>query len=184
MTNVGGGRPERQVVARGKFHNVCFAVRADGTEPARAFLEALRRGIWEPDPDAEEIPCDEQIRDCDWFFAAIRHWAKTGEPQYTRAVNDLEDGVWEFKHGAKRLSFYDTDGQGGYTAKLRIQDSEDAIPGDFWDIPYFDREIRLGHAFPKVSQMTTPFDIDETLQVREEDLEHDRPAGEELHRGD
>ncbi|OBK30142.1 hypothetical protein A5659_03620 [Mycobacterium sp. 1165196.3] len=152
-------------------------MRADKTGcPAGEFLDALKTGMWEPDPDAEELPDDEQISDWHWFLNAIRHWASTGEPVHPGAVNDLDDGVWEFKRAKKRLSFYDTDGAGGYTPKLRILDHRDAEApnSDYWQIPYFDHWIRLGHAFPKVTQATPEYDLEQTTDVREEDLAHDR----------
>ncbi|MDG4667993.1 hypothetical protein [Mycobacterium sp. 236(2023)] len=163
---------------RGEFHEVHCAVRADDGCPAGDFLDALRTGMWEPDPDADQLPDDEQISDWHWFLNALRHWATTGEPVYAGAVNDLDDGIWEFKRAKKRLSFYDTDGRGNYDPKLRAKDVADVDPrlagSAYWDIPYFDPAIRLGHAFPKVSQATPRYDLDATQRVREEDLEHDR----------
>ena len=176
MAKVNEERRSRRLIARGAFHDVYCAVREDGSCPAGEFLDALKAGMWEPDPDAEELPSDEQISDWHWFLNAIRHWARTGEPSGARTVNDLDRGIWEFKHGAKRLSFYDTDGCGGYVAKLRIRDPSQAAPGVYWDIPYFDQDIRLGHAFPKASQRTPDYDVNETQKVRKEDLAHDRPA--------
>lgn len=177
MAKVNEERLPRRLIARGESHDVYCAVREDGTCPAGEFLDALKEGRWEPDPDAHELPSDEQISDWHWFLDAIRYWASTGEPVYARAVNDLDDGIWEFKHGSKRLSFYDTDGRGRYEPKLRIRDRSQAIPDTaYWDIPYFDDEIRLGHAFPKTSQRTPDYELTETQKVREEDLAHDRTA--------
>lgn len=176
LAKVGDVRLERRLIVRGEFHDVHCAVRVDGACPAGEFLDALKAGMWGPDPDALELPDDEQISDWHWFLNAIRHWAQTGEPVHPRAVNDLNEGVWEFKHGKKRLSFYDTDGEGGYTPKLRILNHCNAEwPGnEHWQIPYFDELIRLGYAFPKVSQATPPYDLDESQRVREEDVAHDR----------
>jgi hypothetical protein len=153
-------------------------LREDGSCPAGEFLDALKVGAWEPDPDAETLPSDEQIGDWNFFLHAIRYWANNGEPVYRGAVNDLPDGIWEFKHGKKRLSFYDTDGVGGYMAKSRILDhaNADAPDSDHWQIPNFDPLIRLGHAFPKTSQRTSSLDLDEVAIVREEDLARDRTA--------
>lgn len=163
-------------MVRGAFHDIEYAARGDMSLPAEDFLRALKAGMWAPDPDAESLPSDAQISDYHKFLDACRHIARNGVPAYTRQVNDLEDGVWEFKHGAKRLSWYDTDGAGNYVPKLRISDpAKSNYPDDpFWWFPEFDQQLRLGHAFPKVGIAAELFDIAETLAVREEDLEHDR----------
>jgi hypothetical protein len=92
--------------------------------------------------------------------------------------------VWEFRHGDKRLTFFDTDGNGGYTAKLRIHSHADAEVPDsaYWHIPYFDPLIRIGHAFTKVSQKTLAKDLHESQETREEDLAHDRPTQSDVDR--
>lgn len=164
------------MIVRGQLHQVDCAVREDGSSPAGLFLDALKAGAWgEAEADA---PADEQIGDYHWFLNAIRHWANTGEPVYQHAAKALQDGVWEFRHDDKRLTFYDTDGTGGYTAKLPIRDYVDAEAPDsqFWQIPNFDPLIRLGHAFTKLSQKTPNKDIVTSKEVREEDLAHDREA--------
>lgn len=92
--------------------------------------------------------------------------------------------MWEFRHGDKSLTFLDTDGKGGYTAKLPIRRYSDAEAPDsqFWPIPYFDRLIRVGHAFTKVSQKTLKHDLSESQNVREEDLDYDRPTRSDVDR--
>ncbi|QRY53826.1 hypothetical protein [Mycolicibacterium septicum] len=127
---------------------------------------------------------DEQISDYHWFLNAIRHWANTGEPVYRDAVKSLREGIWEFRHGDKRLTFFDTDGTGGYTPKLPIQRHADADAPDseFWQIPNFDYLLRLGHAFTKVSQKTPQHDLAESQKVREEDLDHDRSVRSDIDR--
>lgn len=173
---------QRRMIVRGQFHEVGCAVRADGTTPAGVFLDALRKGAW--GKLDESVQLDEQISDYHWFLNAITHWASTGEPVYRGAVNALEDGVWEFRHGNKRLTFFDTDGSGAYTPKLPIRSHEDseAPASEYWYIPYFDEEIRLGHAFTKVSQKTLARDLLESSHTREEDLAHDRPIRSDLGR--
>ncbi len=137
-------------------------------------MDALKAGVWDRGNETE--PNDEQLSDWHRFLDAIRYWADTGEPRYRDAVKALGDGIWEFRYGDKRLTFYDTDGKGGYTAKLHIRDhaEADAPNTRYWQIPYFDKFIRLGHAFTKVSQKTLDLDLDEARRVREEDLAHDR----------
>lgn len=172
----------RRGIVRGQFHRVDCAVREDGREPAGQFLDALKKGAW--DRNDESGPLDEQISDYHWFLNAIAYWANTGEPVYRDAVKALEDGVWEFRRGDKRLTFFDTDGNGGYTAKLEIRSYADAEAPDseHWQIPYFDYLVRIGHAFTKVSQKTLKRDLSESLKTREEDLAHDRPTRSDLDR--
>lgn len=162
---------ERRAIVRGQCHDVDCAVRSGGGVPAGDFLDALKNGRWDSGD-----PSDEQVDDYSWFLNAIRHWANTGEPVYRDAVKALEDGIWEFRHGDKRLTFYDTDGHGGYTAKRPIRDHADADAPDsaHWQIPYFDLLVRLGHAFTKRSQKTAASDLATAADVRDEDLSHDR----------
>lgn len=163
------------------MHDVEFAVRADGTVPAQEFLELLRDGRWPNDPDEDgDPPWDEQIRDEAKFWQMIRKLADRGLPTGGRQgaqTNQLQEGIWEFKRGAKRLTWYDTDGSGGHAPKLRIDDrAESNYPDDDdWWFPEFDTIIRLGHSFPKTSQKTSHFDINEALATRTEDLNHDAP---------
>lgn len=173
---------QRRAIVRGQFHHVDCAVREDGSAPGGVFLDALKKGVWDQNEESE--PLDEQISDYHWFLNAIRHWANSGEPVYRDAVKALEDGVWEFRHGDKRLTFFDTDGKGGYTAKLQIRSHADAEAPDseYWNIPYFDHLIRIGHAFTKVSQKTLTRDLQESHKTREEDLVHDRPTQSDLDR--
>ncbi|MCH9734970.1 MAG: hypothetical protein K0U78_10510 [Actinomycetia bacterium] len=164
----------RRAIVRGQLHRIDCAVRANESSPAGMFLDALKAGKWDRTDD--DLPADEQISDYHWFLNAIRHWANTGEPAYRDAVKHLDDGVWEFRHADKRLTFYDTDGKSGYSAKLPIYDhaQAEAPESPHWHIPFFDPLIRLGHAFTKVSQKTPKKDLIEMKAVREEDLTHDR----------
>ncbi len=165
---------ERRASVRGRLHDVDCAVRENGSSPAGVFLDSLKAGKW--DRTDSDIPADEQISDYHWFLTAISHWANTGEPIYRNAAKHLDEGVWEFRHSDKRLTFYDTDGTGGYSAKLPISDHAQAEVPDsqYWEIPLFDEQIRLGHAFTKAGQKTPKKDLDAMKDVREEDLAHDR----------
>jgi hypothetical protein len=165
----------RVVIAEGECHVVEYAVCADLSVPARRFLEDMARGEWRDDPAADGFPDDAQVSHYDKLLAMIELMAESGLPMYQRAVNDLEDGIWEFKIGAARLTYYDTDGQGGYVAKLRVGDlSDSAYPDDeFWWYPTMDATLRLGHAFPKTGETTSTTDLDESERVRKEDLGHD-----------
>jgi len=165
------------MVARGQWCIVECAVREDGeTSPARTFLEQLGSGSWPGDPDEPDLPSDAQIRDCDKLLAWCQMLADDGVPYYTHAVNYLRDGMWEFKIGAKRLSFFDTTGDGNYTPKPKLDSRPPEVTDEFWWFPSLDPYVRLGHAFPKTGQKTKPTDIAETLTVRKEDVSHDKPS--------
>ena len=165
---------ERRMIIRGQVHQVDCAVRGDGTCPAGEFLDALKKGTWNRGDDPLSV--DEQLDDYSKLLFSIKYWANNGEPAYKDAAKSLQDGVWEFRCADKRLTFYDTDGKGGYTAKLPVRDYADAdAPGSrYWQIPNFDYLIRLGHAFTKTSQKTTKSDLQTAGVVRDEDLAHDR----------
>lgn len=165
----------RRLVARGEYCTVECAVREDGVvAPAAAFFDQLADGMWADDPDATGLPDDAQIGDRHKLLAWCQLLADDGVPPYVHAVNYLEDGVWEFKIGAKRLSFYDTPGDGTYRPKEKVRDRSLAQHDDeYWWFPDFDPLVRLGHAFPKVGPKTRIDDIKISFKVREEDLSHD-----------
>lgn len=164
----------RRIAHKGEFHDIEYAVGSEGASPAWEFMCALKEGTWEPDPDAATIPCDEQIHDAAKFLEMVRVLALEGVPSYRTGVNFLEDGIWEFKVGRKRLSFYDTPGDGTYDPKNKIRDISEAEDDDeFWWFPRFDKTIRLGYAFPKTTQMTENYDLTAVATVRKEDLLHD-----------
>jgi hypothetical protein len=160
-------------------HDIEYAVCADGSEPALDFLLKLRDGLLEDDPDnpSNELPDDAQISDFDHFLLACRHLAEYSEPKHSGQVNELENGIWEFKRASKRITWFDTDGVGGYSPKYKIRDRRGSPyeASDFWWFPDFDQTIRLGHAFSKRGSRTSQHDLQLSEQVREEDLDHDRP---------
>jgi hypothetical protein len=159
-------------------HAVEFAVRADGSCPAGEFMQKLKAGTLEGDSENDgDLPSDAQVSDYHKFLAACLHLARYGEPKNRTQVNDLDDGVWEFKSAKKRVSWYDTDGEGGYTPKLRIRDRRMSPfeESDFWWFPDFDWTIRLGHSFVKHTPRTDPSDLALSQQIRDEDVAHDQP---------
>jgi hypothetical protein len=163
------------MVAEGDCYVVECAVRADGvTSPAAAFLDHLAAGTWIEDPDLTEVPDDAQISHYDKFLTFCKVLADEGEPYYARAVNYLRDGVWEFKLGAKRLTFFDTPGDGTYIPKAKPATREEASRGEYYWFPDFDEFVRLGHAFPKIGEQAEESDLVESARVREEDISHDR----------
>lgn len=168
-----------QILQEGKdwWYVVECAVRTDGSSPARAFLDLLKEGMWEDDPDVEAIPDDEQIKDYERLVHSMRFVGKNGEPERKDDVNYLRDGIWEFKVASKRLAFCVTDGQGSLEVKGKLASIADSPSprSPAWWFPAFDgTRIRLLNAWPKVGQTAGQLDIDEAIQIREEDLAHDR----------
>lgn len=166
----------RSCIVIGGWYTIECAVRADGSSPAREFLDLIKTGMWEEDPEVEEVPDDEQIKDYDRLVDIMRYLAREGCPQDPGDINYLGHGLWEFKCYTKRLVFYDTDGHGGYTPKVKLTDpSMSAYPDEeSWFFPEMDRTLRLANAWPKVDQKADPLDIAEARRIREEDLKHDR----------
>lgn len=154
------------------------ALISDMSSPSFEAWCEMTAGEWAEDPNFEAAPDDEQIRQSAKLRAGIEFFAEYGFPQASYCnVNALNDGIWEFKLGSVRISFFDTDGLGGFVPKHRVLDRRDAdFPedDDYWWIPLFDDQLRLGHCFGKNSQKTEEDDLAETVRVREEDLQHDR----------
>ena len=157
-------------------HHITCGVRSDGTSPARDFWEKLSQGEWEEDPLSPTIPDDEQVKDRDALRHKMRFLAEQGEPERATDVNLLQNGVWEFKHGNKRIAFADTDGQGGFKPKGKIQERSDSPDPDSpcWWFPEMDEHLRLLNAWPKVSQRADPEDIHTAETIAKEDREHDQ----------
>jgi len=173
----------RKIFHKGQVYTISFAVEASGESPAEYALKAMLTGEWEADPEAQEegIPSDTQIDRRAVLVAGMKYFARHGVPPRSGCrLNALRDGIWEFKEGEKRISFFDTDGRGAFTPKRKFKNPEECdYPGTKdWEIPAFDRDVRLGHCFgkPYWQQKTEEKDIAETLRVRREDLAHDRAA--------
>lgn len=167
----------RTVVVDGAYAEIACAVRSDGTVPAMVLLEELEQGVWN-DPQAVELPDERQVDDRIRLLALIEMLGEDGEiPRDTiqGGYNRLGDqGMWELKVGTIRLTFYDTDGVGGFVPKLGTK--EDTWNGYYWQLPDdFDEFIRLGFAFGKSEAKTKRDDLYEAHSVRAEDLEHDTP---------
>jgi len=158
------------------WYEVECAVRSDGSSPARQFLDELKKGMWSDDPDSDEIPDDEQIKDYHRLIHVIRYVAAEGEPERARDVEYLRDGIWEFKVARKRLAFYDTDGEGSFVPKpkVRRRDESPSPASPTWWFPTFDRVLRLANAWPKLGAKAEEVDMNEARDVREEDVSHDR----------
>ncbi|MEU2199542.1 hypothetical protein [Isoptericola sp. NPDC019482] len=168
------GKVERRVLADGRIHEIACAVRADGvTSPVATFLDELADGLVDPS-SAPDLEHDEQITHRAWLEAAFERFADEGDLPGPRGWNRLRDGVWEIKRFNLRITFFDTDGVGGYDPKLGFE-------GDgYWappELPDFDEFIRLATAFvkPPAQRKTPDREIYRAKQVREEDVSHDRP---------
>lgn len=166
--SLGMTKMERTVVSDGDYYLVEHAMRADGSEPAKKFLDLLDVGMVEireiTNPDEKQPGYKETLLGVIFDFA-------DGEYVPPRFYNFLNDGIWEFKSGDVRISFYDTDGEGGYEPKNWRRDSPFAnaeLPDDFDDF------VRLGHCFAKPDRQTPKADLGLCANVREEDVTRDR----------
>lgn len=164
---------DRLLVAEGRWFAVECAVRRDLSSPVADFLDGLRVGK-SPVAQTAGLELDEQIDWRRWFVQACRRIADDGHPPHRDAHNQLRDGIWELKHWQLRVSFYDTDGSGRYEPLI-----DDALHSRFKTRPWpqdFEENLRLTTAFGKTGQKTEPAQIQLAIDVREEDLEHDRTA--------
>jgi hypothetical protein len=146
--------------------------------PGCDFLAGLKAGNLPGDTDDTDagLEPDERYSDYAWFLNTIREFADEGIPPYRGAMRYLRSGIWEFKRGSKRITFYDTRGGGRYREKEEIVRFEDADEPDskYWQIPNFDTEIRLGHWWIKSGEKALESDLSTAEAVRAEDLKHDR----------
>jgi hypothetical protein len=109
----------------------------------------------------------------------IQHFASTGLPRHRTAINHLENGIWEFKHGVKRASFYDVEASGDFDPKLpnaSAADCDRGVNAEYWWVPSFSRQIRTGYFFAKDGPMAGSENIQKCIQIRKEDLAYDRAA--------
>lgn len=169
---------ERTLVAEGERHEISCALIADGSSPAGEVFQLMGTGEWPEDPDVKKLPDDAQIEDYDLFLAGLQYFADNGVPHSPNVrMNALDGGIWEFKIRQKRFSFFDTDGIGGKFGPQKFRSREESdYPDDehFWHVPCFEEIVRIGHCFPKLEAKATKQQLRRTLQVRWEDLEHDR----------
>ena len=161
----------------GACYQIEAALLADGaTAPALTFLSQMRKGQWRDDTAVTKYPDTAQVAYYHKLLSGLKTFAEHDRIPYGGFVNYLTDGIWEFKLGTARLTFYDTAGDGICIAKPKIKDVrevQDPRP-DYWWLPRFDEFIRIGHYWSKDGQRAKPADIDRALQMREEDLAHDR----------
>lgn len=161
---------ERVVIADGDFHEVAAAVRADGSVPFIDLLTQLEQGMWQ-DPLVEEYPDEYQPKMRSRVLAEIEHLADYGEP--ARDYDYLTEGIWEFKIGNLRVTFYDTPGDGTFTPRLGERNEGHWVRHRRQFPEDCDEFVRVGHCFVKTSQKTRQTDLGEAKRVREEDLKYD-----------
>jgi hypothetical protein len=153
------------------------AVRSDGSSPAGQWLAEMKAGVRRGDPRHLPPEDREQIHDYWKILAKVEYVGTYGRPERRSDVNDLEAGTWEFRHGVRRLSYWDTPGDGTFQPKLRVKDVR-TIPederDDFWWYPRMDVVLRLGCAWDKDGPLAPPAKIVEACLIREEDVAHDR----------
>jgi hypothetical protein len=178
-----------QRTGRWEYHEAIeCAVRSDGTSPALEFLDALEAGEWDADPEHVPPEDEEQIHDYEMMLAKIDHIGVEGCPDTGTSVNYLNDGIWEIKHGRRRLSYWDTPGDGTFSPKEKVDDRRTIIGPEhciFWWYPKMDQILRLGCAWPKVGQLAPVLSIADAKAIREEDCAHDRtePGAAEIDSG-
>ena len=162
----------RRLFVDGDYFEVACAVASDGvTSPAARTIDELEVGMWD-DPHADSLPDEYQPKLRSQLLAHLTNLANYGDLPPS-AYNRLRDGIWEVKVESIRITFFDTDGQGGWTPKLGTR--VDKWDGYRWDLPAdFDEYLRLGHSFAKTGQKTPSDHIDASLHMREEDTAHDR----------
>lgn len=161
----------RTLVYKGVFTIECGRD-ADGESPAHDLLKLLLAKQW-VNSEAEKYPDEKQAS----FYARLRDLLKRlaqDEELPLGTFNRLDDGIWELKVNNLRLTFYDTDGIGGYIPRLGVRMYDwDGQP--YWDLPTdFYEDIRLGTYFEKDDQQAPPEEIARSIEFREEDISHDR----------
>lgn len=162
---------------KGWHEAVECAVRADGSSPAQDYLRAMQAGARTEDPNYRPPADPEQIHDYHKLKAKIEHLGYYGDPGAASEVNHLEDGIWELKHGVRRLTYWDTPGDGTFTPKPRIDDATTLPPDQqgrsWWWYPRMDAVLRLGCAWDKSGRTAPQEQIAEALEMRREDANHD-----------
>lgn len=171
----------RRVVWRGNGESchdrIECAVRADRSSPGAAFWDRLSRGDWADDPYFAKPPDGDQIHNAAKILAKIEYVGKHGVPENKSDINSLREGIWEFRHHHHRLAYFDTPGDGTFTPKRRVRERSTVDPNcsdEFWWYPHMDEVLRLTNGWAKEGQMAPPEAIELAIDIREEDVQHDR----------
>lgn len=145
---------------------------SDGLSPADELIKLLLAKQW-VNSEAVKYPDEKQAS----FYNRLRDLLRMlalDEELPLGTFNRLEDGIWELKVNNLRLTFYDTDGVGGFVPKLGTREHDWDGKG-YWELPDdFDDLIRLGTYFEKDDQQAPPEEIARSIEFREEDISHDR----------
>ncbi|KUM36048.1 hypothetical protein AR689_19000 [Arthrobacter sp. EpRS71] len=162
----------RRKIVQGAEHVIECGLRSDGvTSPSSTAWDELKEGKFE-NRHSKTLPDLDQIDLIDEIFVICEYFAQNGEPAVLHELNQLEQGVWEFRASWLRAAFYDTDGKGHYVAKTsRFSLSKNP---DWDEIPIFDEHIRLACFWGKDGNQTREPDKKFTRIVRQEDLLHDK----------
>jgi hypothetical protein len=165
---------KRTLIADGSTYRIECAIDSNRNSPAKEFLDELKAGVRDTNP--LKLPKDAQISTYSEFLESCEEFAEFGDfdcpkSQQHKWYNQLQDGIWELKKGELRLSFFDTDGQGGFEPKIQSKNYWDFVP----ELPDFDPFIRLAHGFPKPASQrkTKESDMNLAEKIRLEDVNHD-----------
>ncbi|WP_441245597.1 type II toxin-antitoxin system RelE/ParE family toxin [Kitasatospora sp. McL0602] len=123
------------VYEQGAHHMIEAARMTDGRYPADEYLNSLL---------ASNKPAElDRLAN---LLIRLEHYAHRGTLEIPRELNELRDGMWEFKAGRDRLPFFN------------LEESPSGA-------------LRLTHGFYKKQQETPHKEINMALKVRREDLE-------------
>jgi hypothetical protein len=165
-----------QSTSEDDFHEeIQCAIREDGSSPAFAFLASLCNGADVDDPKHDPPEDRDQIYDYAKLVAIIEHIGCYGHPRKTKDVKHLSDGVWELRHGVRRLSYWDISEDGVFNPKLPNSTADTSLkhgPDDRY--PDMDWFLRLGCGWHKDGDLAPPAKIEEAKLIRAEDAAHDR----------
>lgn len=143
---------------------------AQQRSPSQVLLEELKSGMWK-NADSSKYP-DEYLPGMYHRLTELIHRLGTGEELPMGSYNRLRDGVWELVVANARMTFFDTPGDGTYTAK--VGGKREILGKIYWDLPEdFDEFIRLGVCWEKTTQKAPEPDITASMQFRTEDLSYD-----------
>lgn len=160
---------QRKIVRKNEWV-IEHAIDANLNSPSETILSELKNGTWE-NGDSESYP-DEYLPKVRMRFLDLIGRLATGEELPFKSYNRLRLGIWELKASNARITFYDTPGDGTFTPKLGIKQWHGTEP--YWELPEeLDDYIRLGACWEKVDEKALESDIEDSLRVRKEDIEHD-----------
>lgn len=141
------------------------------SEPAFEILEELREMRWE-NKRLPKYPDEAQFHAWHKLVGIIDAIAAGYEIE-PHEFNYLRAGVWEIKFNNVRITFYDTDGHGGYSPKEAELAGYDWRGKPQWYFPDLDDIVRLGGYWEKLGQTAGEFNVRRAITFRSEDVQHD-----------